>query len=156
MNLIIRTIGQSLLKNKLTLATAESCTGGLIAGAITDTPGSSAYFKGSIVAYENSIKEKLLGVSHQTLLTYGAVSKETAEEMAIGACKALTTECAISVTGIAGPGGATETKPVGLVFIGICIQEKTRVHQCRFYGTREMIRNTTAKAALLYFSEFLT
>lgn len=108
-----------LIDSKSTVATAESCTGGLIAKMLTDVPGSSAYYMGSIVAYHNRIKELHLGVSKQTLEEYGSVSEQTAIEMATGIQERFDTNYAISVTGIAGPGGGTKEKKVGLVFIGI-------------------------------------
>ena len=99
------TIASLLISRKLTLATAESCTGGLISGAITSLAGASAFFKGAVVAYDNQVKMELLNVSEKTLVTYGAVSGQTVEEMVCGACTLLHTDCAVSVSGIAGPGG---------------------------------------------------
>jgi nicotinamide-nucleotide amidase len=105
-------IGQLLQKHRLTLATAESCTGGLIGHRLTDVPGSSDYFLGGIIAYSNEIKERLLGVQLETLQAHGAVSAETAIEMA-RASRVLGADVAVSVTGIAGPGGGTADKPSG-------------------------------------------
>lgn len=110
-------IGDLLLSKKLTLSTAESCTGGSIAALITSVPGSSAYFNGGIVAYSNEVKRALLHVSDETLEKYGAVSRETVIEMAKGAMEALKTDCAVATSGIAGPGGGTREKPVGTVWI---------------------------------------
>lgn len=110
-------IGDLLLSKKLSLSTAESCTGGSIAALITSVPGSSAYFNGSIVAYSNDVKMSLLHVSADTLEKHGAVSRETVIEMAKGAMKALKTDCAVATSGIAGPGGGTAEKPVGTVWI---------------------------------------
>lgn len=110
-------IGDLLLSKKLSLSTAESCTGGGIAALITSVPGSSAYFNGSIVAYSNDVKMSLLHVSADTLEKYGAVSRETVIEMAKGAMKALKTDCAVATSGIAGPGGGTADKPVGTVWM---------------------------------------
>ena len=107
-------VGQLLLQHKLTVALAESCTGGLVGHRITDVPGSSAYLLGGIVAYSYDAKELLLGVKHNTLYDHGAVSAETAVEMARGARRALGADIGISVTGIAGPGGGLPGKPVGL------------------------------------------
>jgi PncC family amidohydrolase len=112
-------IGQRLLASGRTVSTAESCTGGLIASRITDVSGSSAYMLGGVVAYSNAIKQALLKVSERTLLDHGAVSSETAAEMARGARQLLRADYALSVTGIAGPGGGTAEKPVGLTFIGL-------------------------------------
>ena len=110
-------IGELLKKKKLTLSTAESCTGGSIAARVTSVAGSSEYFKGSVVAYSNEVKMKLLGVSMETLEKKGAVSEETVIEMVKGAMKALKTDCAVATSGIAGPGGGTKEKPVGTVWI---------------------------------------
>jgi len=110
-------VGQLLIEQGKTLALAESCTGGLVASLITDIAGSSTYFLGSAVAYAYEAKEHLLGVAHETLIAHGAVSPETAREMAQGARRLFEADLAMSVTGIAGPGGATPEKPVGLVCI---------------------------------------
>ena len=112
-------IGTILKSNKLTLSTAESCTGGKIASSITLVPGSSNYFKGSIVAYSNKIKESLLNVKKETLKTYGAVSEEVVKEMVIGVLNKTKTDYAISISGIAGPTGGTKDKPVGTVWIAV-------------------------------------
>lgn len=110
-------IGELLKAKKLSLSTAESCTGGGIAALVTSVPGSSEYFKGGIVAYANEVKEELLGVRPETLAAYGAVSRETVVEMAKGAMNRLKTDCAVATSGIAGPGGGTPEKPVGTVWI---------------------------------------
>src|SRR3990172_5231797 len=112
-------ISQLLQEKGLKLATAESCTGGMVADRITDVPGSSAYFRGGIVAYAYEAKVGLLNVSLDTFGSYGAVSKETVIEMARGACIALGADLAVSVSGIAGPGGGTPDKPVGTTWIGL-------------------------------------
>lgn len=110
-------IGELLKAKKLSLSTAESCTGGGISALVTSVPGSSEYFKGGIVAYANEVKEELLGVRPETLVAYGAVSRETVVEMAKGAMNRLKTDCAVATSGIAGPGGGTPEKPVGTVWI---------------------------------------
>lgn len=110
-------IGELLKAKNLSLSTAESCTGGGIAALITSVPGSSEYFKGGIVAYSNEIKADLLHVSVETLAQYGAVSRETVVEMVKGAMKTLKTDCAVATSGIAGPGGGTQEKPVGTIWI---------------------------------------
>ncbi len=123
------TIGPLLRQRGLKLAVAESCTGGLISNRITDVPGSSEYFLGGVTAYANEVKRRVLGVSGETLRMYGAVSRETAIEMARGVRSALAEETplasilGISTTGIAGPGGALPDKPVGLVWIGLSAAE---------------------------------
>ena len=116
-------LGKLLEAKGLTIAIAESCTGGLIQKLISDVPGSSAYFVGGIVAYSNLLKQKLLNVSAQTLISYGAVSYEVAGEMASGAREITGSDIGISTTGVAGPNGGTPDKPVGLVYIGVCSKE---------------------------------
>ncbi|EQA47303.1 competence/damage-inducible protein CinA [Leptospira broomii serovar Hurstbridge str. 5399] len=138
-----------LIERKLTVGTAESCTGGLVAKLFTDRAGSSEYFIGSIVSYANSVKQAQLGVRRETLETYGAVSSETAKEMAEGAAKVLNTDLTISITGIAGPGGATETKRVGTVFIGIYVRDKgSTVKELYFPFKRDLFRDAVATTAL--------
>lgn len=137
-----------LTKNHETAATAESCTGGLIGGAITSVSGASAVYEQGYITYANSAKEKLLGVKKETLETLGAVSVDTAFQMAEGVCKASGSPLGIAVTGIAGPGGGTPEKPVGLVYIGISYREQTRVYECHFGGDREAVRKGTVFTAL--------
>lgn len=110
-------VGELLKAKKLSLSTAESCTGGGVAALITSVPGSSEYFKGGIVAYSNEVKRTLLHVSAETLKKYGAVSRETVVEMVKGAMNTLKTECAVATSGVAGPDGGTPEKPVGTVWI---------------------------------------
>ena len=117
-------IGKLLIANNLSLSTAESCTGGGVAALITSVPGSSGYFKGGIVAYDNEVKKNLLGVSPETLSAYGAVSRETEIEMAKGALNRLKTDCSIATSGIAGPGGGTLEKPVGTVWIAVAYKNE--------------------------------
>ncbi len=130
------------------MVTAESCTGGLIAKVMTDRAGSSAVFERGFVTYSNDAKTELLGVKKETLETFGAVSLETAREMAEGALKNSHADIAVSVTGIAGPHGGTKDKPVGLVFIGVSFQGQTDAFECHFKGSREEIREQTATSAL--------
>jgi len=133
------------LKNKnLTIATAESCTGGLIAKLITDIAGSSNVFLGGIVSYSNAMKSKWLGVNEDTLINYGAVSEETVSEMLDGITEETGAHIGVAVSGIAGPGGGTREKPVGTVYIGILFNEKKVVKKCFFQGTREYVRNRSA------------
>jgi len=144
----------SLCREKgLTLATAESCTGGMIGTTLTSIPGSSDIFLGGIISYANSAKESLLGVSNKTLAAHGAVSAETAEEMAKGAVKALGATIAVSVTGIAGPGGQTNEKPVGLVYFGVATQDSVMTGKRHFSGSRESIRLKAVAAALALLEE---
>ena len=147
---------KELLPQKgLKLSTAESCTGGLVAARIVNVPGSSEYFMGGVVAYDNSIKMKVLNVSPETLLKFGAVSEETAREMVIGVKKLMNTECAISTTGIAGPTGGTPEKPVGLTYIGISVGDRVEVFKFIFedkdpdeVARRNNRRRKAAKKAL--------
>src|SRR6266567_3351199 len=122
-------VGQVLLQRNLTLAVAESCTGGLIGHRLTNVPGSSSYFLGGIISYSYDAKERLLGVSHASLYDFGAVSEQTAREMARGARRALGADVAVSVTGIAGPGGALPGKPVGLTWIALSARDADEAHQ---------------------------
>jgi PncC family amidohydrolase len=133
----------------VTLATAESCTGGGVAARITSVAGASDYFLGGIVAYANDAKVKLLGVSPDTLATRGAVSAECAREMAEGARRALGADLAVSTTGIAGPGGATARKPVGLVYIALAGPDGVKAEEFHFPGGRAVITDAATEAALL-------
>ena len=142
------TIGQLMRKYRLTLATAESCTGGLIGHRLTEVPGSSDYFLGGIIAYSNEIKERLLGVKLETLLTHGAVSAETAIEMARGARRVLGTDIAVSVTGIAGPGGGTADKPIGLTYIAVTAANYERVERFGWHGDRTGNKWASSEAVL--------
>jgi PncC family amidohydrolase len=131
-----------------TIATAESCSGGLIAHRLTNVPGASTPFLGGIVAYSNTVKMTLLGVPAPTLESFGAVSEETARAMAEGARSALKADMAVAVTGIAGPGGGSAEKPVGLVYMAVAQAGETRVARHLFLGDRESIKMQTAEAAL--------
>ncbi len=135
------------LDKNISLAVAESCTGGLIASAITDISGASRIFKGGIVSYSNEWKHELLGVAPETLEKYGAVSYECASEMVINLCGKYETDAGISVTGIAGPGGGTVEKPVGLVFIGAKFRDMIVVKEFNFPGNRERVRQQTLYTA---------
>lgn len=138
----------NLLKdNGLTLSTAESCTGGLIASSIVDVPGSSEVFYEGVVTYSNESKVKRLGVSPLTLDNYGAVSEQTASEMVKGLLES-GTDIAVSTTGIAGPGGGTKEKPVGLVYIAVASKDYLKVEKCNFDGDRAAIRNKAKDKAL--------
>jgi nicotinamide-nucleotide amidase len=141
---------------KLTLGTAESCTGGLVADRLTDVPGASDVFRGSVVAYANEIKEALLEVSANTLAEYGAVSSECALELAQGARRALGVDVAVGITGIAGPDGGTTEKPVGLVFLCAAGPNGQLEQELRFSGERSQIRRFAAVAALHLLRHLLT
>lgn len=148
---LFRTLGSM----GLTLACAESCTGGMIGAAMTDMPGSSSVFLGSAVVYSNDAKEKVLGVRHRTLLDHGAVSAETASEMVRGAMRIYGSDTAIAVTGIAGPGGATAEKPVGLVYIAVADGPRVVVSKNNFGGDRASVRTQTRDTALATMRELL-
>jgi nicotinamide-nucleotide amidase len=132
----------------LTVATAESCTGGLVSARITSVPGSSAVFSGGVVSYANEAKRDLLGVPQELLGRVGAVSAECAEVMAAGVRERLKADVAVSVTGIAGPGGGTPQKPVGLVYLGVSTAVGARAVRCLFDGDREAVRRQAADRAL--------
>jgi PncC family amidohydrolase len=148
-------VGPLLSKSKLTLATAESCTGGLISHRLTNVPGSSEYFLGGIIAYSNEIKERLLGVKPEILERQGAVSAGAAIEMARGARRVLDTDIAVSVTGIAGPGGGTVDKPIGLTYIAVVAEQYERVE--RFIWDKDRIGNkwASSEAALQMLRDYL-
>jgi nicotinamide-nucleotide amidase len=144
-----------LSKAGLTLAVAESCTGGRICDRITDVPGASENLRGGIVAYSNDSKVKFLGVSHDTLKAHGAVSEECAKEMAAGVARAFNADVGISVTGIAGPGGATPQKPVGLVFIGIAWKKEQAAFRYLLDGDRKSIKAQATEQALQLIMGFI-
>jgi len=139
---------------KLKLVTAESCTGGMIASAITDISGSSDIFDRGFITYSNQSKVEMLGVNQKTLDEFGAVSEQTCREMALGAIKNSAANLSIATTGIAGPGGGME-KPVGLVYIGVGTSERIRVTKFHFSGTRAEIRKHTVEKALELTLSFL-
>ncbi len=141
-------VGKLLQDSHLQLAVAESCTGGLICGKLTGTPGSSAYLLGGIVAYANRLKTEYLGISPQLLDNHGAVSRETAEAMAVGVRARSGADIALAVTGIAGPSGGTEEKPIGTVYIAIATAGENWVTKFHFDGDREQIREITAQSGL--------
>ena len=149
-------IGKLLNQKGATVATAESCTGGLIGNMITEVFGSSAYYKGGIVAYSNELKERLLGVRHETLEQYGAVSEETAIEMARGCLAVIGADYAIATTGISGPTGATEEKPLGLVYVAIASREEVVCNRYVFTTTRQQHQQRTANQALFDLYKQLT
>lgn len=138
-----------LMENRLTLTCAESCTGGLLAGRLTDVPGVSDVFKAGCITYSNKAKRKLLGVKKSTLEKYGAVSSQVAGEMAKGAASHMKADVSVSVTGIAGPGGGSDQKPVGLVYVACYIMGKVVVKEYQFSGNRTKIRESTVAAALV-------
>lgn len=148
-------VARLLEEKKLHVATAESCTGGLIAGTLVNVPGISAWFGEGYVTYSNEAKEKLLGVSHETLVTYGAVSEQTAKQMAEGVAKAAGVEVSIVSTGIAGPDGGTDEKPVGLVYLGCFCNGVVCVEKHIFDGDRAQVRMQSVRAALILLKSML-
>jgi len=145
----------TLIEKSLTIATAESCTAGLLSHVITAVSGSSEYFMGGVVAYSDQVKAAELKVQMETLLKYGAVSKQSAYEMAVGIRKKFNTDIGLSTTGIAGPTGGTPTKPVGLVWIGISTQQETQAVECHFKGGREKVKTCAVEELLRHLLEHL-
>lgn len=137
-----------LTKKQYKITTAESCTGGLVAATIVNVSGASEVFQAGFVTYANEAKEKELGVKSETLQTYGAVSEKTAKEMAIGCAAHAKAQVGISTTGIAGPGGGTAEKPVGLVYIGCAVRSNVYVEKNVFSGDRQQIRRQAADRAI--------
>ncbi|MDK9707527.1 MAG: CinA family nicotinamide mononucleotide deamidase-related protein [Desulforhopalus sp.] len=148
-------VGKLLFDRHHKLAVAESCTGGLICRKLTDIPGSSSYVLGGVVAYDNSLKTEYLGVSPDLLAAHGAVSRETAEAMAVGIRSRSRADIALAVTGVAGPGGGTKDKPVGTVYIAIATAEENWVTKFHFRGDREQIREITAESGLDLIRKYL-
>lgn len=150
------TVGEKLKKLGLNLASAESCTGGLVGHRLTNVPGSSEYYLGGVISYDNRVKHGVLGVPTQVLETVGAVSQECAMAMAQGVRQLVGTNLAVSTTGIAGPGGATPGKPVGLVYIGLVDDRGfTRVERYVWESDREGNKVLSAEAALKMIDEYL-
>lgn len=149
-------VGDLLRSKGLMLGVVESATGGLISHLITSVPGSSDYFKGSITAYSNEIKIKIVGVKADTIAQYGAVSHQVAEEMALEGRKALVVDICLADTGIAGPGGATVGKPVGLFYLGLAHDGGTFSRKHIFTGDREQNKRSAAESALSWLKGYLT
>jgi len=149
-------IGKLLRRKGLTLGVVESATGGLLSHRITNIAGSSDYYKGSVTAYSNQVKMGVVGVKEATLKRYGAVSAEVAGEMAGGGRKALSADICIADTGIAGPGGASAGKPVGLFYIGLSHKGGTFSRKHNFTGDREQNKQSAAEAALQWLKEYLS
>jgi len=144
-----RKINSIMRKEGPSLSVAESCTGGLVSKLLTDVPGSSEFFSGGVVSYSNEVKARVLGVTPATLEDHGAVSPETAREMAEGILALMGTDLSVAITGIAGPSGGSAAKPVGLVYIAVAGKNReTGVKKFRFSGSREEIRESSAAAAL--------
>ena len=148
-------VGNLLRQRRLTLGIVESATGGLISHLITNIPGSSDYYKGSVTAYSNEAKIKVVGVREDTINRYGAVSHQVAEEMAKGGRKILAADICLGDTGIAGPGGATPGKPAGLFYIGLSHRAGTYSQKHSFQGNREQNKHRAAEVALAWLKEYL-
>ena len=146
--LLCRLVADFMLKKQFYLATAESCTGGLIAGACTDLAGSSQWFDRGFVTYSNAAKTEMLGVNTALITQFGAVSEQVATAMAQGAIKHSAAQASVAVTGVAGPAGGSAEKPVGTVWISWCVNGQTTTELCHFDGERAMVRALTVQRAL--------
>ena len=153
---VLNDVHARLIAEQQTVSVAESCTGGLLGAALTERPGSSAYFLGGIQAYANSVKEQLLGVSHETLFSFGAVSEEVASEMALGVQRLTGSDWALSTTGIAGPDGGSEDKPVGTVWVSVADSAGVHSQKLLLDGDRSNVRNHTVLEALSMLLERLS
>ena len=148
-------VSRKLMEKKMRIATAESCSGGLIAHSLTNISGSSSYFDRGVVSYSNRSKQEILGVHENLLQTYGAVSEQVAKAMAEGIKACAQVDIGVASTGIAGPTGGTKEKPVGLVYIGVSTTSKTMVKRFIFQGTRLSIKKQTCQAGLKMILEAL-
>ena len=148
-------VGQMLCARGYTISCAESCTGGLLTSTLTDVPGSSAYVMGSVVSYSNDVKSRILHVAEETLAAHGAVSPETARAMAEGVRDLMQTDVGVGITGIAGPGGGSPEKPVGLVYIAVSALGKPSVKKNVFSGVRAEIKRAAVNKALAMVQEMI-
>ncbi|MFC3873472.1 CinA family protein [Neisseria musculi] len=148
MNSVLSALTDRLSERSQTVTCAESCTGGLLAAELTRLPGSSAWFHTGFITYSNEAKQQLLGVKSNTLDFYGAVSEETVREMALGALIAARADYAVSISGVAGPGGGSEDKPVGTVWFGLAAKQRIWAQSVLFEGGRDSIRGQAVKFAL--------
>lgn len=152
---MVKVLVENLKSNNKKVATAESCTGGLLAQKITSIPGASEVFDCGVVAYSNEIKTSVLGVNEETLNIYGAVSEQTAGEMATGVIKLSNSDIGVGITGIAGPGGGSAEKPIGLVYIATATQRDVVTKRFLFDGDRENVREQSTKAAIMMVMDIL-
>jgi nicotinamide-nucleotide amidase len=152
---LIRQVAKILTSKKLTISVCESCTGGLLGAAFTSMPGSSKYFLGGVIAYSDVVKQRIVGVKPSTLSSFGAVSAETAREMALGVKHKMNSDIVIAITGIAGPGGGSDEKPVGTVHIALVTNKTFTTQQFRFKGRRQTIRRSACRKALEMLSKGL-
>ena len=148
-------VGQMLCAKGYTISCAESCTGGLLTSTLTDVPGSSAYVMGSVVSYSNDVKSRILHVAEGTLAAHGAVSPETARAMAEGVRNLMQTDVGVGITGIAGPGGGSPEKPIGLVYIAVSAPGKASVEKNVFSGVRAEIKRAAVNKALAMVQEMI-
>lgn len=155
-NQLAARLGGMLASKKWQISCAESCTGGGLGYAITNTPGSSAWFEKGFITYSNQAKQDLLAVSQETLFKHGAVSAQTVEEMALGAAKAAEAEVAISISGVAGPDGGTAKKPVGTVWFGFVIAGEVVTQKQQFDGDRQAVRIQAVEFALSHILKLMT
>ena len=155
MDTLLQEVTQQLAQRGETITCAESCTGGLLAAALTRLPGSSAWFETGFVTYSNEAKQRLLDVSAESLRREGAVSETVAREMAAGACAAAAADYALAITGIAGPGGGSAEKPVGTVCFGLACREGASTRTAHFCGTRSEIRRQAADFAIAWLAQTL-
>jgi PncC family amidohydrolase len=156
MNRILKELQHTLIARGLTISVCESCTGGMLGSMITSRPGSSAYFLGGIIAYDDTVKQRVVGVRSRTLLTSGAVSARAAREMAQRVRQITGSDIGISITGIAGPGGGTRSKPVGLVYVSAAGKNACLVKRFQFHGGRAFIRKKACLGALQTFKALLS
>ena len=146
---MVARLGESLLLQGARMATAESCTGGLVASTLTDVAGSSRWFEGGVVAYDNRVKMRLLGVPEEILIRHGAVSQACVESMVHGVCELMKVPVALAISGIAGPDGGTPEKPVGLVWVAWRINRRVWSREFRFQGSRREIKRLSVREVLL-------
>jgi PncC family amidohydrolase len=155
MHKLIQALSKTLTSQNIKLVTVESCTGGLVGKTITDVAGSSDWYESGFITYSNQAKQKLVGVGSKLLVTHGAVSEPVAKAMASGASKIFPASVALSITGIAGPGGGCDEKPVGLVYLSVCIGERSKTIKCLFNGGRDKIRISAMREGLSLLNHFL-
>jgi PncC family amidohydrolase len=148
-------IGELLAAKKLTISICESCTGGMLCAAITSAPGSSRYFLGGIIAYSNTVKIGIVDINRSALEDHGAVSALIARRMALGVKKKMKSDVGVGITGIAGPGGGSKSKPVGTVYIALAVRRKTFVKRHLFKGNREAIRRAACEQTFILLEEIL-
>jgi PncC family amidohydrolase len=152
---LARDVGRRLVAAGWTVAVAESCTGGLLGGILTSVPGSSVYVRGGVIAYANAVKTGMLGVRASVLRREGAVSAAVARQMAAGVLTRTGADCGVAITGVAGPGGGTEAKPVGLVFVAVASAGRVVAREYRFDGSRARVRREAVRAALMVLREYV-